>query len=65
MAKSVFLVGSCERKFVVDQAYLDEDEAIRCCDSRRNKTLAWSVIELPIGEPWINSRVVHRTERSE
>lgn len=58
----IYLVGSCERKFIVDQVHYDKESAIAYCNSRRNSKYPWVVEEATPPSSYLNWEVVHRVE---
>ena len=59
----VYLVGSCERHFIVDRVFLDAKQAIDYCESRKNNKYAWAVNVLWPNCDWWSRETIHRTEK--
>lgn len=61
--KKVYVVGSVERKFIVDRIYGEKKPAIAYCDRRQNKTFRWVVLKVPLGVDYNKWSFVHETKR--
>jgi hypothetical protein len=57
-----YLVGSCEKHFVVDRVYAGFELAKAYCKSRKNAKHSWIVLRLKEGEDLASGEIVFRTE---